>query len=129
MSTFRGYDTDLLISLKAHGRALVGDDALYDAAQAYTDPATGGGVYGRALLDVAPQRAFPASARDVDDDTVERESAMAIAEEDEDASPWDAYDLITLRDLLKANNVEFPRTMTKGGAIKRLDAANISPPT
>lgn len=124
-TTFRGYAVDLLMSLKAHGRALVGNDDLYDAAQAYTDPTKGSGVFGPALLDVAPQlerrRAIePTVAVDEEEDPVD---------EDDDRSPWDTYDLITLRDILKANNVEFPRTMTKGSAIKRLDAAHITPPT
>lgn len=126
MSTFRGYDTDLLISLKAHGRALVGDDALYEAAQEYTDPTTGGGIFGPAIRDVAPQRPVPASFLDIE---IDEGTTVLEVEEDEDASPWDAFDLITLRDLLKANNVDFPRTMTKGGAIKRLEAANIPLPT
>lgn len=142
MSTFRGYDTDLLISLKAHGRALVGDDALYEAAQEYTDPATGGGIFGPALREIGPQRRVPAALLDVENGTdhaglptptpvmspVEHASAELRGEE-EDAYPWDAFDLITLRDILKANNVDYPRTMTKGGAIKRLEAANIPLPT
>lgn len=128
MSTFRGYDTDLLISLKAHGRALVGDDALYEAAQEYTDPATGGGVFGPALRDAnfQPSPPRPTSFLDIE---IDEGTTVLEVEEDEDASPWDAFDLITLRDLLKANNVDFPRTMTKGGAIKRLEAANIPLPT
>jgi hypothetical protein len=36
--TFKGYPTDLLTRVKGMGRAIIGDDALYDAAQEYTDP-------------------------------------------------------------------------------------------
>jgi hypothetical protein len=48
--TFKGYPTDLLTRVKGMGRAIIGDDALYDAAQEYTDPAKGGGNFGPALL-------------------------------------------------------------------------------
>lgn len=123
MSTFRGYDTDLLISLKAHGRALVGNDALYDAAQEYTDPATGGGIYGRALLDTAPQ----VDRRRVPDTQVSEDEPEDA--DGEEADPWEHLSILQLRDLLKEHKVEFPRTMTRWGAIKRLTAANISPPT
>lgn len=128
--TFRGYPIALLHKIQHLGPSLVDDQDLYAAAQAFTDSKTGGGHMGPALLaqdssiSVNPPQApfLPAGIP----------RAMVDAkphDADDESSPWDKFDLLELRDILQANNVEYPRTMTTGGAIKRLEAAGIAPPT
>src|ERR1035437_6530184 len=117
--TFRGFPVDQLMALKHQGRALIDNDELYDAAQAYTDPAQGSGMFGRALLDVAPQTGI--TIRNTDDNRGLIVTAPDLPddppEEEDEGKPWEALSLLQLRDLLKVNNVEFPRTMTRWGAI------------
>lgn len=127
--TFRGFPVDLLMALKHHGRALVGNDELYDASQAYTDPSMGSGVFGRALLETQPilPNAPPLTMTPLPETDDEAEDPPQPMEDD--TSLWDAYSLLELRDLLTTNKIPFPRTMTKGRAMALLDGAHISPPT
>lgn len=155
---FRGYSTDVLLSMKSMGRALVGDDDLYDAAQAYTDPAKGGGIFGPALIGtdapvaiVVAAPTFPASLQAPGDDADRHGATLVMSgttlsrlesqqstdpdappdsesDTEDEPSPWDRFELLELRDILKKNEVEFPRTMTFAGAVKRLEDAGITPP-
>src|SRR3954468_24787331 len=101
--TFKGYPTDLLTRVKGMGRAIIGDDALYEAAQAYTDPAKGGGNFGPALLaadctvsvtPVAAQAAIP-PARVL-------ETPKKTGDE---ADPWAGYEVHDLKELMKSNGL------------------------
>lgn len=129
--TFRGYPTSLLVSVKHMGKAILGDDALYEAAQAYTDPAKGGGNFGPALLTedcnisvtppspgAKPKAAAPAApaAPPKGDDG---KSA--------DADPWAGYEIHDLKALLKERGITAPRVLTPGKAIELLEAAGVKP--
>lgn len=123
--TFRGYPTDLLTRVKNMGRAIIGDDALYEAAQAYTDPAKGGGNFGPALLaEDCTVSVTPVAAR----------AAIAPArvveppkKTDDGTDPWAGYEVHDLKDLMKANGLTPPRVLTAGRAIELLEAAGVKP--
>jgi hypothetical protein len=125
--TYKGYPTDLLVRVKNMGRGILGDDALYDAAQEYTDPAKGGGNFGPALLAVdctvpvtpaAPPRAEAAPA------APPSPPKTKVAEE---TDPWAGYEVHDLKELMKASGLTPPRVLTAGRAIKLLEAAGVKP--
>jgi hypothetical protein len=129
-TTFRGYPIELLIKVKAMGRSLI-DDALYEASQAYTDPKRGGGTLGPALLAAdSSVSVTPATVRSVPQDggAVTTASPVATVDPDDDSSPWGRFTLLEIRDILVASGVKVPRTMTKGGAIRRAEEAGLTPP-
>lgn len=128
-STFRGYPIDLLIKVQTMGRALI-DEALYEASQAYTDPKRGSGTLGPALLaSDSSISVTPASVRSPDPvATLSDAPTPGAGDDEEEVSPWDRFSLLEIRNLLKANNVTYPRTMTKGGAIRRATDAGLVPP-
>lgn len=123
--TFRGYPTDLLTRVKNMGRGIIGDDALFEAAQAYTDPARGGGHFGPALLaedctvSVTPgtPRAAAAAA------PVESPKQKTA----DDADPWAGYEVHDLKELMKEKGLTPPRVLTAGRAIELLEAAGVKP--
>jgi hypothetical protein len=123
---FRGYPTSLLVSVKHMGRAILADDALYEAAQAYTDPSKGGGNFGPALLTedcnisvtpptvgVKPKAAAPVAPPKVEEEPKE--------------DPWAGYEIHDLKALLKENGITAPRVLTPGKAIELLEAAGVKP--
>ena len=125
--TFRGYPTDLLLRVKNMGRAIIGDDALYEAAQAYTDPAKGGGHFGPALLaedctvSVTPGSPRAAAAAPAPVETPKKKT------ESDDADPWAGYEVHDLKELMKAKGLTPPRVLTAGRAIELLEAAGVKP--
>lgn len=125
--TFRGYNIDLLLKIKHLGRAVVGDDALYEAAQAFTAASVGGGLYGPALtsqtpgVSVTPPQPKQASA------TL---PIPTVANADtEPADPWEGCDVVTLKGIMQAHGLTPPRTLTVGKAISLLEAAGVTHPT
>lgn len=122
--TFRGYPTDLLTRVKNMGRGIIGDDDLFDAAQAYTDPAKGGGRFGPALLTAD-------CTVSVSPGTPRAAAAPAPVEppkkEADDPDPWAGYEVHDLKELMKAKGLTPPRVLTAGRAIELLEAAGVKP--
>lgn len=124
--TYKGYPTDLLTRVKGMGRAIIGDDALYEAAQEYTDPAKGGGNFGPALLaadctvSVTPTAPPRAAAPVVPAPAPKKEAA-------DDADPWAGYEVHDLKELMKSKGLTAPRVLTAGRAIQILEAAGVKP--
>src|SRR6266571_1735035 len=123
--TYKGYPTDLLTRVKNMGRSILGDDALYEAAQEYTDPAKGGGNFGPALLakdctvsvtPASPQTESPPAAAP---------EAAKKQEKEADSDPWVGYEVHDLKDLMKAKGLTPPRVLTAGRAIELLEAAGV----
>lgn len=55
-----GYSVDLLREIHHLGRAVVGDDKLYEASQTYADPKRGSGIFGPALTASDSSKPIPA---------------------------------------------------------------------
>lgn len=123
--TYRGYNIDLLLKIKHLGRAVVGDDALYEAAQAFTSAAVGGGLYGPALTSETPGMSVtpPQPTRAV---TL---PVATVALADSSADPWDGCDVVELKGIMQAHGLTPPRTLTVGKAISLLEAAGVTSPT
>jgi hypothetical protein len=128
--TFRGYPTSLLVSVKHMGKAILGDDALYGAAQAYSDPARGGGNFGPAILaedcsvSVTPASVVKPKKAAA---TAPSEPPAKTGKEDETTDPWAGYEIHDLKALMKEHGVVGPRVLTPGKAIELLEAAGVKP--
>lgn len=123
---FRGYPISLLVSVKHMGKAILNDDKLYEAAQAYTDPAKGGGNFGPALLAKdCNVSVTPASV--VKPKPVAAPVAPPKVDDDPNADPWAGHEIHDLKALLKDNGITAPRVLTPGKAIELLEAAGVKP--
>lgn len=126
--TFRGYPTDLLLRVRHMGRGIIGDDALYEAAQAYTDPAKGGGHFGPALLaEDCTVSVTPGTPRAATVPAPAAPAAPPSTTSTDDADPWAGYEVHDLKELMKAKGLTPPRVLTAGRAIELLEAAGVKP--
>ena len=121
---FRGYSVSLLQSVAHLGKAILDDDALYEAAQAYAATAVPGGIgaLGPALLtedaSVVVQsitaHKLPALAK----------TAEPVASDD---ASWDKYEIADLIAKAKTAGVVLPKVKTPGKVIAALEAAGVTP--
>lgn len=126
--TFRGYPTSLLVSVKHMGKAILGDDTLYEAAQAYSDPSRGGGNFGPSILaEDCNVSVTPASAVKQTKVAAPTEPPAKTETEDETKDPWAGYEIHDLKALMKEHGVVGPRVLTPGKAIELLEAAGVKP--
>jgi hypothetical protein len=121
--TFHGYKVDLLTSIKNLGRSIVGNDDLFDAAQEYTDPTIGGGIFGPALITKDCTICVTPPARDSAPVAEVEPVDPEVATED----PWADYTLVDLRDLMRQHDIVVPHALSYGKAIAALDEAGVKP--
>jgi hypothetical protein len=125
--TYKGYPIDLLMKIKHLGRSVVGNDALYDTAQEYTDPSKGGGSFGPAITARdASQSVTPPQPRSKPAATL---PVPTVALADSPADPWEGLDVLDLKALMSQHGITPPRTLTVGKAISLLEAAGVTSPT
>lgn len=130
---FQGYPVDLLRGLKGLGKAIIDDDALYTAVQAFHESATEGsalGVLGPALLTKDPTIVVTSATVHAVPDDIGKPAPPPRDEDGEDggADGWDAYDLHGLLALVKQHKVQVDgRVKTPGKLIAALEAAGVQP--
>lgn len=124
---FEGYPVDLLKGLAGMGKALIGDDKLFAAVQAYNASAVAGGagVLGPALLTKdASITVKGAQWIHVPEEVVAAKPVAPVA----DVSKWDDYDLQGLLDKVKQHGVTVDgRVKTPAKLIAALEAAGVTP--
>ena len=121
---FRGYSVSLLQSVAHLGKAILDDDALYEAAQAYAATAVPGGIgsLGPALLTEDASvvvKSITAHTLPVSDPT-----PAPVASDD---ASWDTYELADLIAKAKTAGVVLPKVKTPGKVIAALEAAGVTP--
>lgn len=122
---FRGYSVSLLQSVAHLGKAILDDDALYEAAQAYAATAVPGGIgsYGPALL----TEDATVVVKSVTAHQLPASEPKAVPVSDEAEKSWDAYELADLIAKAKAAGIPLPKVKTPGKVIAALDAAGVTP--
>ena len=124
-SQFRGYPIDLLQGLHGSGRAVIDNDALYDAVQAFHETAQGnkGTILGPALLTAdATQPVRGQHWYSVPADLRPAPAPSPAAEQ-----TFETMDLDALIALAATHNVPLGRVKTPGKVIAALEAAGVTP--
>ena len=122
---FRGYSVSLLQSVAHLGKAILDDDALYEAAQAYAATAVPGGIgsLGPALL----TEDASVVVKSITAHTLPAPEPKVAPVSDEQAATWDSYELADLIAKAKTAGVVLPKVKTPGKVIAALEAAGVTP--
>lgn len=124
-SLFHGFPVDLVQGLQGFGRAVIDNDALYEAVQAYqeTVASVGGAVLGPALLTTdATQPVRGLHWHRIPSDLKPAPAPSAKAE-----ATFETMELDDLMALAAKHNVVLGRVKTPGKVIAALEAAGVTP--
>ena len=122
---YRGYSITLLQSVAHLGKAILDDDALYEAAQAYALTAQPGGIgaMGPALL----TDDCTVVVKSVTAHTLPKSETKPAPVSDEKEATWDAYELPDLIAKAQSAGLTLPKVKTPGKVIAALEAAGVAP--
>jgi hypothetical protein len=129
---FMGYPIDLLKGLSGMGRALVDDDALFEALTAFTtaNDGTAGSVFGPALLTKDATTIVQSTTVVSVPEDLGKPDVVAAPVAPDAAQGWDALELDDLIALAAEKGVTVPgRVKTHGKLVAALEAAGISAPS